>query len=110
MLSEGSQRWTGNEAGMRVISLQDVGNRAAGQRVTDSFVSTCVDQILCVCDCAYLLRQVGEDLCADAVQSLHYLRLRRRVVQLKANDVLFMFFFVRFSITVSKSCKSREKQ
>ncbi len=67
MLREGSGRWRGNEARMRVISFQDVRNRAEGQRVSDVFVSPYV--------CAYLLRQVGEDLCADPVQSLHYLSL-----------------------------------
>lgn len=67
MLSEGSRRWRGNEAGMRVISVQEVRNRAEGQKVSDVFVSVYV--------CAYLLRQVGEDLCADPVQSFHYLSL-----------------------------------
>lgn len=35
MLSEGSQRWGGNEAGMRVISFQDVRNISVGQRAAD---------------------------------------------------------------------------
>ena len=43
-LSEGSRRWRGNEARMRVISLHDVKSRVEGQRVSDVFVSarTCV--------------------------------------------------------------------
>lgn len=44
---EGSGRWGGNEAGMRVISWQEVRNRAAGRRVSHVFVSLCV----CVCVC-----------------------------------------------------------
>lgn len=67
MLSRGSGRWRGNEARMRVISFQDVGNKDEGHRVSDVFVSMYVG--------AYLLRQVGEDLCTDPVQSLHYLSL-----------------------------------
>lgn len=42
MLSEGSWRWRGNEAGMRVISVQEVRNRAEGQKVSDVFVSVYV--------------------------------------------------------------------
>lgn len=63
MPSEGSRRWRGNEAGMTVISFQDVRKLCRGS-------------VRNVCVCAYLLRQVGEDLCADPVQSLHDLSLR----------------------------------
>lgn len=56
---------------MRVISFQDVRNSAEGQRVIDASVPECA----CVCTRAYLLRQVGEDLCADPIQSLDYLSL-----------------------------------
>lgn len=69
MLSLRSRRWRGNEVGMRVISFQDVRNSAEGQRVIDVSVPECV------CARAYLLRQVGEDLCADPIQSLDYLSL-----------------------------------
>ena len=53
MLSEGSARWRGNEAGMRVISFQDVRNKAEGQRVSDVFVS------VCVCVCVFLPPETG---------------------------------------------------
>lgn len=42
LLSERSRRQRGNEAGMRVISFQDVRNRPEGQRASDVFVSVCV--------------------------------------------------------------------
>lgn len=48
MLSEGSQRWRGNEARMRVISFQEVRNRTEGQGVGDGFVSVCVRVCVCV--------------------------------------------------------------
>lgn len=78
MLSLRSRRWRGNEVGMRVISFQDVRNSAEGQRVIDGSVPECA----CVCACAraYLLRQVGEDLCADPIQSLDYLSLLKESI------------------------------
>lgn len=72
MLSLRSRRWRGNEVGMRVISFQDVRNSAEGQRVIDVSVPECVR--------AYLLRQVGEDLCADPIQSLDYLSLLKESI------------------------------
>lgn len=72
MLSKGSRRWRGNEAGMRVISVREVRNRPGG-----------VEVCMCV---LYLLRQVGEDLGADSVQSLHDLSLRRERILCKDKD------------------------
>lgn len=72
MLSLRSRRWRGNEVGMRVISFQDVRNSAEGQRVIDGSVPECAR--------AYLLRQVGEDLCADPIQSLDYLSLLKESI------------------------------
>lgn len=86
MLSEGSWRWRGNEAGMRVISFQDVRNRTEGQRVSDVLASVYV--------CAYLLRQVGEDLGADPVQSLHDLSLwKESVFSLKEKTGVIVHFW-----------------
>lgn len=73
MQSEGSQRWRGNEARMRVISFQEVRNKAAGRGLVTSVVCVCVY----TCVCVYLLRQVGEDLSADSIQSLHNLSLSK---------------------------------
>lgn len=41
MLSKGSRRWRGNEAGMRVISVREVRNRpgGGGVEVSDVFAS-----------------------------------------------------------------------
>lgn len=43
MVSEGSRRWRGNEEGMRVISFQEVRNRAEGWGLVTSS---------CQCMCA----------------------------------------------------------
>lgn len=57
MVSEGSWRWRGNEEGMRVISFQEVRNRAEGRGLVTSYVYVCT----------HLLRQIGKDLCTDSI-------------------------------------------
>lgn len=49
MRSEGSRRWRGNEAGMRVISFQEVRNGVVGQRVSGDFILMSVSKSVCVC-------------------------------------------------------------
>lgn len=57
MPSEGSWRWGDNEAGMRVISFQDVRNITAGQGVGDDFVSVC--RCVCMCEMHRLPPETG---------------------------------------------------